>query len=142
MGHLWYIVTTSVVLLSLKPNVEALVESIPMPSTLLDCFGYKTEVVNITEIPAQNINAFCIDSFLRLTYKNRFHYNVTDEGMKWIHSLLRGIASKHERHKRQAISPVRRFRNEVRMLTPAQWNRFTGNVNRLKNDQVRTFDFR
>ncbi|XP_033755086.1 tyrosinase-like protein 1 [Pecten maximus] len=117
-------------------HVSGLVEPLPMPNILKDCYRYRTQILNVTDMPAHEISAFCVSNFLYKTYNLRPQRPIANETIQYAQELFRqvfGDAQKHHRNKRQFN---RRVRREVRMMTRQMWNTFVTRINLLKNQMV------
>ncbi|XP_060075283.1 tyrosinase-like protein 1 [Ylistrum balloti] len=122
--------------INIPEPINGLVEPIVMPDILKDCYQYRTQVLNVTDMPAHEISAFCITNFLYKTYHLRPQRPIANETIQYAQELFRqvfGEAQKRRRVKRQFIQ---RVRQEVRVMSRQLWNTFVTRVNMLKNQFV------
>ena len=153
----WVVVITFALVV---PFSHGLLEPMPLPKSLWQCYEYKSFQINNTQLPARKIQDYCIRKYL---YENAEHMwappNITEDGVNYINSLMRQIFSeihdiklydldqkkgngtKTRRRKRQA-APGMRYRKELRTLQPKEWIRFTQCLNRLKSIVCITWDIR
>ncbi|XP_069114732.1 tyrosinase-like protein 1 [Argopecten irradians] len=117
-------------------RVSGLVEPLPMPGILEDCYRYRTKILNVTDMPAHEISAFCVTNFLYKTSHLRPQRPIANETIQYAQELFRqvfGEAMKHHRSKRQFR---RRVRQEIRVMSRPMWNTFVSRINMLKNQFV------
>ncbi|XP_033755085.1 uncharacterized protein LOC117338035 [Pecten maximus] len=89
-------------------GVIGLVEEIPMPSELEECYKFRTQNISITDFVSEDINMFCITQFLYSTTHLRPQYKVANESILYAQELMRqvfgesyGQNNARRRHKRQ-----------------------------------------
>ncbi|OWF55160.1 Tyrosinase-like protein 1 [Mizuhopecten yessoensis] len=122
--------------INIPVRVSGLVEPLPMPDILENCYKYRTQILNVTDMPANEISSFCITNFLYKTYHLRPQRPIANETIQYAQELFRqvfGDAQKRRRSKRQLTQSVRR---EVRMMPRQMWNTFVARINILKNQFV------
>lgn len=144
-------------------DVHGLIEPIPMPEYLEECYKHRTRNVSITEVPSQDINALCITQFLYSTAHLRPQRPMANESLLYVQEILRQVLGehreyvKHTRSRRQTmgggvdddvidivpsgtgetrVNSRLGPRREVRTLSTAEWQRFAGRINQLKRTPV------
>ncbi|KAK3086410.1 hypothetical protein FSP39_018034 [Pinctada imbricata] len=138
--------------LGILPIVYGLLEPMPLPRKLSECYEYKSFDVNVTQVPARQIQDFCIRQYLYKEVSSQWRPNITSDGINYINSLMRKIFSemhdlelsekakdtnsKKKRSRRQTSGNGGRYRQEMRTMLPFQWTRFTDSLNRLKSISV------
>jgi hypothetical protein len=125
----------------------ALLKSIPLPSTLQECYEFRSYNMTPSDEVASKIQNFCYRDYMYKQMADGKVWsgpNITKEGLNYIDSLFRQLfiearevqifKSKSRRHKRQARRRFPgRYRREVR--SPGAFQRFADCLNRL-NTQV------
>ena len=123
----------------------AMLQELPMPQVLAECYEEQRRSTNITETVAQAIQYFCVKEYLYSTLDMRFSVQMTQEQRNYIDSLAREASVIFEegalRKKRQARRWRMPVRKECRVLSRGEWNALTGAFRALKNDRVCSISF-
>lgn len=119
------------------PAIFGLVQEIPNPAELLECFWYKSLNTSVADVPGKLIEDFCLRKYSLSQYSENTQKNISAEGVRYLDSLFRQINAEIRltRNKRQATATWR-YRREIRALSARQRNRVFGCFNRLKRDYV------
>ncbi|XP_060075288.1 tyrosinase-like protein 1 [Ylistrum balloti] len=111
-------------------QVNGLLEPIPMPDILRECYRYRTENISVSEMTSQSLNSFCITDFLSETVLLRPQREISNTSILYAQELIRKVIGRINtggRSRRQV-----RERKEVRTLSREEWNTFTERLNILK----------
>lgn len=119
------------------PAIFGLVQEIPTPADLLECFWYKSLNTSVADVPGKLIEDFCLRKYALSQYGENTQRNISVEGVRYLESLFRQIDGEVRltRNKRQ-VAATWRYRQEIRTLSARQRNRIFGCFNRLKRDNV------
>ncbi|XP_069112914.1 uncharacterized protein [Argopecten irradians] len=115
-------------------SVTGLVEEIPMPKELEECYKFRTQNISITEFVSEDINIFCITQFLYSSTHLRPHHKVANESILYVQELMRQMFGEsynqrsrtRRRHKRQVVAipdqpRIRQLIPPRRGLQPTSW---------------------
>ncbi|XP_033755048.1 tyrosinase-like protein 1 [Pecten maximus] len=125
-----YLTVLLVVSFATTGVVFGLLDPLPMPDILRECYRYRTENISVSEMTSQSLNSFCITDFLSQTVLLRPQREISNTSILYAQELVRRVIQRVEtgsRSKRHV-----RERKEVRTLTRAEWNTFTTRLNILK----------
>ncbi|KAL4234428.1 hypothetical protein ACF0H5_006075 [Mactra antiquata] len=112
---------------------NGMIEQIPLPDGMVDCFSRYAQKTTVTQTVGEAIDAFCFGQYKWKASRDMGlpGFNISREAYTWAQSLL----SKSSRvHKRQAIRPDLRIRKEYRRLTDVERANFHRAVQLLKTD--------
>ncbi|XP_069114432.1 tyrosinase-like protein 1 [Argopecten irradians] len=131
MVYVFLVVFPVLSFLANYPGVaNGLLEPLPMPDILRECYRYRTQNISISEMTSQSLNSFCITDFLSQTVLLRPQREISNTSILYAQELVRRViqgintGSRSKRHVRE--------RKEVRTLTRIEWNTFTARLNILK----------
>ncbi|XP_011434015.3 tyrosinase-like protein 2 [Magallana gigas] len=125
----------SLVLAVCLPSVYGIVQKIPTPTDVLECFFYKSLNTSVAEVPGKLIEDFCLRKYSLSQFERNTQKNISVEGVQYLKSLFRQIdAEAQEARNKRQVTATWRVRSEIRTLSAAQRNRIFGCLNRLKRD--------
>lgn len=105
-----------------------------MPSLLKQCYEEHTRGLTVSDIPSQDVQSYCLGSYIWQIPHIQRQVNVTESQINYIKSVYREYQRNlysTRRHKRQAQRALRR---ELRVLSDAERQRFFDALNALKAD--------
>ncbi|KAH3769102.1 hypothetical protein DPMN_170349 [Dreissena polymorpha] len=122
-----------VLLLHCVTEVHSMIEHIPLPDRLQECFARYAHRTSIVETVGESISASCVGQYTWTAAREHVipGFNISREAYNWV----QGLASRTElqsRHRRQAMGL--RVRKEYRRLTDQERINFHRAVNMLKAD--------